>query len=116
MCTNNTKGKTKFVHGTDKLLFEFMKICCDKNNFHNGLLYFILHRFVAKFGGVNNKKYAAHELNFHLDLAASGNHKGYIFVSGNLVLIFLFHARRVFINTRITPFINLTINETVEKL
>ena len=106
------KVKTKFIHGTDKFITEFNDFYYNNKEFRNGFMCCLLHSFVANLSENTNKQYASGALDFYLALAAGGNKKAYEFVAGNLGLMLLWHARRVFANRSIPTFIHLTLNET----
>ena len=66
--------------------------------------------------GNPNPQLATGTLNLYLGLAASGNSKGYESVAVNLGLVSLRHTWRLFVENRISPFINIDMSKTVEKL
>ena len=69
----NLKGKSNFIHGTDKFLTEFNDLYLNNKEFRNGFLCCLIHTFVEKFLGNTNIKYAVGELNFSLALATGDN-------------------------------------------
>ena len=66
--------------------------------------------------GNPNPKLATVTLKFYLTLANNVNHKGYEFVTGNIVLMSLRHTIRISTEKIITPLINPDMSNTVDKL
>ena len=76
----------------------------------------LLHSCVAKLSGSPNPKYDSSAFELYLNLAESGNCKGYFFFPGNMGLISLWHARRIFAKKKIATLIILVMDETVDNL
>eukprot|EP00957_Ditylum_brightwellii_P075193 5714507-Ditylum_brightwellii.AAC.1 len=56
---NNLKGKTKFIHETDKFLTQFNDLYKNNKEFRGDLLCCLLQSFMAKLSWDPNSQYAA---------------------------------------------------------
>jgi hypothetical protein len=77
------------VENVDTFLANFIKHYKKDETYRSSLVICMMKRYVAKCEGSSNHPYSPEVLNFWLALAASGNHKGFEYVSANLCPISL---------------------------
>ena len=75
------------VENVDTFLANFIKHYQKDETFRSSLVVCMMKGYVAKCEGSSNHPYGAKVLNFMLALAASGNQKGFEYVSANLCSI-----------------------------
>lgn len=103
------------VENVDTFLTNFIKHYKQDESFRSSLLVCLMKAFVAKSEGSTNHPYGAKVLNFMLALA-SGNRKGFDYVSANLCSVSLRHIERVTRERRPAPFIGIDQAEIVNRL
>ena len=103
------------VENVDTFVANFIKHYKQDESFRGSLIVCLMRAFVAKSEGTVNPPYGAKVLNFMLAMA-SGNKKGFEFVSANLCSVSLRHIERLTRERRPPPFIGIDQAEMVNRL
>jgi hypothetical protein len=104
------------VENVDTSLPTSSSIIKKDDTFRSSLVICMMKGYVAKCEGSSNHPYGAKVLNFMLSLAASGNQKGFEYVSANLGSVSLQHIKRLTRERRPAPFIGIDGSEIVNRL
>ena len=102
-----------YIPGVNSFLDNFIKHYLSNAEFRDSLVVHLMRGYVAKVEGVKNPKYGSKVLNFFMALAASGDKKGFEFVSGNLASVSLRWMKTLTSRKRSVPFISLDKKQMV---